>query len=319
MTLRTIVLTFVSLIFIANFAQGQQISRSTLHKYQQLSFNPAVAGVGGMGKAQLLVRNQFMGLPEGAGPQSTWLNFDMPIKKIKSGVGLTINQLSEGFEKRLLFKANYSYFIDFGSGELSLGLSAGVNSIGWNLKSPIYPDGTEDSFIQKLTAEKNYNNLIFGFGACYKTPNFYASLGITEINQPKLKLQNEKIDYFKRTFWLGGGYDLKTANPLWIIKPAAQIKTTFAATQLNFDLIAEYKSAIMGGITYSTSGELSPVLGLQFSENSKLDGLMAIISYDILLSKMNKQSAGNLEFMLSYSFTIGIEKENKIYKSVRFL
>jgi len=319
MNLRTIVLTFVSAIFTANFATGQQIPRSTLHKYQQLSFNPAVAGIGGMGKAQVLVRNQYMGLPEGAGPQSTWVNFDMPIKKVKSGVGLTINQLSQGFENRLHFKANYAYFIDFGTGELGLGLSAGINSIGWELKNPIYPDGPNDNFVQQLTAEKNYINPIFGFGACYKTQNFYTSLGITELNQPKLKMQSKKVDYFKRTYWLGAGYDLKTVNPLWVIKSAAFVKTTFAATQLSFDLIAEYKSFLMGGITYTTSGDLSPILGVQFNNDSKFDGLMALISYDILLSKKNTQSVGNLEFMLSYSFTIGIEKENKIYKSVRFL
>jgi hypothetical protein len=75
----------------------------------------------------------------------------------------------------------------------------------------------------------------------------------------------------------------------------------------------------LGGITYTTSNDLSPIFGIQFNNDSKLDGLMALISYDILLSKMNTQSAGNLEFMLSYSFTIGIEKENKMYKSVRFL
>ncbi|MDR0941739.1 MAG: type IX secretion system membrane protein PorP/SprF, partial [Bacteroidales bacterium] len=259
------------------------------------------------------------GLPEGAGPQSTWVNFDMPIKKIKSGVGLTINQLSQGFESRLLFKANYAYFINFGNSELSLGLSAGINSIGWEVKNPIYPDGTDDAFVQQLIAEKNYINPIFGFGACYKASSFYASLGITELNQPKLKLQNQKIDYFKRTYYVGAGYDLKTANPLLIIKPAAFIKTTFATTQLSFDLIAEYKSFIVGGITYTTSGDLSPILGMQFNNGGKLDGLMALISYDILLSKMNTQSSGNLEFMLSYSFTIGIEKENKLYKSVRFL
>ena len=309
------------MIFTAHFAAGQQIPRSTLHKYQQLSFNPAVAGIGGMGKAQVLVRNQFMGLPEKSGPQSNWVNFDMPIKKIKSGAGLTINQLSEGFESRLYFKANYAYFIDFDDAVLGLGLSAGINSIGWELKNPIYPDGQSDNFVQLLTSKKNYNTPIFGFGTCYKTPNFYASLGITELNQPKLKLQlqGKKVDYFKRTYWLGAGYDLKTVNPLWIIKPAALVKTTFAATQLSFDLIAEYKSFLMGGITYTTSGDLSPILGVQFNNDSKFDGLMALISYDILLSKMKAQSAGNLEFMLSYSFTIGIEKENKLYKSVRFL
>ena len=54
-------------------------------------------------------------------------------------------------------------------------------------------------------------------------------------------------------------------------------------------------------------------------DETKLDGLKAIFSYDIVTSKLGGESAGNLEFMLSYDFNLFIEKENKIYKSVRFL
>ena len=54
-------------------------------------------------------------------------------------------------------------------------------------------------------------------------------------------------------------------------------------------------------------------------DGTKLDGLKAIFSYDIVTSKLGGESVGNLEFMLSYDFNLFIEKENKIYKSVRFL
>jgi type IX secretion system PorP/SprF family membrane protein len=320
MNFQTIVLICISLLFSTSIAFGQQIPRSTLYKYQQVSFNPAIAGIGNLGNAQIVNRNQFMGLPEGSGPRATWLNVDMPIKQINSGVGVSVNQLGQGFENRLILKANYAYFLDLGGNQLGFGLSAGINSIGWDVKNPVYPGGgTNDNFIDQITAQKNYINPIFGFGTCYRTPQFYTSFAISELNNPKLKLQNKRIDYFNRTYWLAVGYDYKPTNPEWTIKTAALVKSTFVATQLSFDLITEYKSFLMGGITYTSSNDLSPIFGVQFNNGGKLDGLMALISYDIMMSKMNTQSSGNLEFMLSYSFTIGIEKENKTYKSVRFL
>ena len=73
------------------------------------------------------------------------------------------------------------------------------------------------------------------------------------------------------------------------------------------------------GISYTSSQDISLNIGAQFKDGTKLDGLKAIFSYDIVTSKLGGESAGNLEFMLSYDFNLFIEKENKIYKSVRFL
>ena len=299
---------------------GQQSPRSTLSSYHQTTYNPSIVGSTKYGNVQTIVREQYMNFTDDAGPSSIWFNFSMPLKKINSGVGLSINQLTEGFEKRLDFKGSYAYHLDLGNGKLGMGLSLGASTIGWEIKNPIYPDGTSDAFVDsKISAKENYINLLLGFGVYYKVNNLNITLAATEMNEPSLKNDSYKVDYYNRNYWIGAGYEMKTNNPMWVIKPSMLLKTTISDTQINFDLISEYNNFIIGGISYTSSNDISPIFGVQFNDGSKFDGVKAIFSYDIVTSKLGGQSSGNMEFMVGYNFNLSVEKENKTYKSVRFL
>lgn len=302
------------------FCIAQQSPRSTLSAYHQMTYNPSVVGSTKFGNVQTVVREQYMDFSENAGPSSVWFNASLPLTKLQSGVGLSINQLTQGFEKRLDFKANYAYHIDLGTGKLGAGISVGARTIGWEIKNPIYPDGLNDVFVDsKIANKENFVNLLLGFGVYYKVNNVFTSLAITEMNKPALKTESSKVEYYNRTYWLSAGYEFKTSNPMWIVKPSALVKTTFTDTQINFDLISEYNNFIVAGISYTSSHDISPIFGVQFNDGSKFDGLRAIISYDIVTSKLGGQSSGNMEFTVGYNFSLSVEKENKTYKSVRFL
>lgn len=302
------------------FCIAQQSPRSTLSAYHQMTYNPSVVGSTKFGNVQTVVREQYMDFSENAGPSSVWFNASLPLTKFQSGIGLSINQLTQGFEKRLDFKANYAYHIDLGTGKLGAGISVGTRTIGWEIKNPIYPDGLNDAFVDsKITNKENFVNLLLGFGVYYKVNNVFTSLAITEMNKPALKTESSKVEYYNRTYWLSAGYEFKTSNPMWIVKPSALVKTTFTDTQINFDLISEYNNFIVAGISYTSSHDISPIFGVQFNDGSKFDGLRAIISYDIVTSKLGAQSSGNMEFTVGYNFSLSVEKENKTYKSVRFL
>lgn len=261
-----------------------------------------------------------MGFEDNAGPSSTWLDVSMPIKSIKSGVGLSITQTKEGFEKRLSAKLNYAYHLDLGAGRLGFGLSAGLNSAEWDLSSAIYPDGSSDTYLeQTIGSQDKFSNLLLGFGMFYQTGGLYAAFAVTELNEPKLKSDYGKIDYLDRHYWLSAGYEFKTSSPKWVVVPSMTLKTTFSDWQASFDLRTIYNNFIITGLSYTSAHDVSLNLGTQFKNGSKLDGLKAIFAYDIVTSKLGGESAGNLEFMLSYDFNIFVEKENKSYKSVRFL
>lgn len=300
---------------------AQQVPRSTLHMQHQSSYNPAEVGILGEGDVTLVVREQYMSFPGSTGPSVVWFNASLPLEKLKGGVGLSLFNQTQGFEKRFDFKANYSYRIQLQEGVLGLGLSAGGSSLGWEIKNPVYPDGPTDSYIDsKIAGKENFLNLLLGFGVYYKIKNLYTTFAITEMNQPQLKYDDgTNGSYFKRHYWLSAGYDYRTMNPMITLHPSFLIKNITATTQVSFDGVAQYNSMFLGGISYTSSNDVSLLFGVKFGEGRKFEGMRAIFSYDLVTSKIGAQSSGNLEFMIGYSYSLQIEKVNKSYKSIRFL
>ncbi len=310
--------TAILLLDLSCFAQLNP--RSTLYEFHQSSYNPAICGAFDYGTAALVLRKQYVGFEDKSGPASTWFDVSMPIKSLNSGVGLAVAQTKEGFEKRLSAKLNYAYHLDLGTGTLGLGLSAGLNTAEWDLSDAVYPDGSSDTYIENTIASQDrFSNLLLGFGVFYHHGGLYAAAAITELNEPALKYEGGKSDYLKRHYWLSCGYEYQTSSPKWTIHPAMTLKTTFVDWQASFDCRLVYDNFIIGGLSYTSSNDISLNVGVQFCDGSKFDGLKTIFSYDIVTSKLGGESAGNLEFMVSYDFNIFVEKENKTYKSVRFL
>lgn len=312
--------TIMYIVVLNSIAFAQLNPRSSLYAFHQSSYNPAICGAFDYGNASLVVRNQYVGFVDKSGPSSTWFNVSMPIKSVNSGVGLSVAQTKEGFEKRVSAKLNYAYHLNLRSGRLGLGLSAGLNTVGWDLSGAVYPDGTNDNYLESTIGSKEkFSNLLLGFGAFYQVGSLYAAFSVTELNEPSLKFDSGKMKYLKRHYWISCGYDYKTSSPKWTLSPAMTLKTTLSDLQVSFDCRAIYNNFAIVGISYTSSQDISLNIGAQFKDGTKLDGLKAIFSYDVVTSKLGGESAGNLEFMLSYDFNLFIEKENKIYKSVRFL
>ncbi len=288
--------------------------------YHESAYNPAQVGSASFGDVNMVIREQYMKFVDDAGPSTMWFNASLPIKKFNSGVGISLSRNKQGFEERIDFKLNYAYHINLGSGKFGFGVSVGGNTIGWSVEDPIYPDGSSDGFVDsEILSKDNFTNLLLGVGVYYKVKGLYSGFAVTEINEPNLKFESDKREYFKRHYWLSAGYDFKTSNPMWTIKPSILVKTSFADAQVNVDLLACYNNLIVAGGAYTSGNDFSLIAGVKFSNGGKLDGARAIISYDIIGSKLRTQSAGNLEIMLGYSFNLSVEKVNKTYKSVRFL
>lgn len=311
---------WIAILLCDIVAIAQLNPRSTLYAFHQSSYNPAICGAFEYGSAALVMRKQYMGFENGAGPATTWLDVTMPIHKVKSGVGLSVARTSEGFEKRTSAKLNYAYQLPVGVGTLGMGLSVGLNSASWDMSEAVYPDGSTDNFIETtIASQERFSNLLLGFGLFYQRGGLYAAAAITELNEPALKPDAGKVDYLKRHYWVSCGYEYQTTSPKWTLYPAMTLKTTFSDWQASFDCRAVYNNFVIGGLSYTSSHDLSLNVGVQFKDGSKFDGLKTIFSYDIVTSKLGGESAGNLEFMVSYDFNLFVEKENKTYKSVRFL
>lgn len=299
---------------------SQQSPGSTLHNYHQNSFNPAETAMNGIGDVSLIVREQYINFPGNAGPSVLWFNSTLPIPSIKSGVGLAVRNQSQGFENRLDFKLNYAYHLQLSNGMLSMGLGFGGSSIGWDIKNPVYPDGASDTYIDtKISNQENFLNLLLDFGVYYKMRNLYAGFSVTEMNEPKLTYETGESAFYTRHYWLTAGYDYITSNPLFTLHPSMLIKSTVSNTQMTVDVTTIYNRMIVGGVSYTSSNDISLILGVKFGEGRKFEGMRAFFSYDIITSKIKAQSSGNVEFMVGYSFDLSVDKINNSYKSVRFL
>jgi len=312
------VILFTCMLY--GLSYSQQVPRSTLYMFHQNSYNPAETAIDELGDVNIVAREQYLNFPKSSGPQVIWFNTSFPLVSLNSGVGLSLRNQTQGFENRIDFKCNYSYKIVLSDGIFSMGVSVGGANIGWNIENPIYPDGVGDTYIDtKIATQENFLNLLLGFGVYYKMKNVYTGFAVTEMNQPQLKYESGEGLFYKRHFWYSLGYEYKTSNPMVTIHPSLLAKSTLITTQVNLDAIIEYNKTIVGGFSYSSNNDVSLIFGAKFGENRKFNGMRAFFSYDIVTSKISTQTAGNLEFMLGYSFDLSVDKVNKSYKSVRFL
>lgn len=316
---------------------AQQKSRNTLNMYNISSYNPAVVGSTSYGDAFVGVRQQNMTSSDNEnygdlGASTQWLGVNMPLKKLSSGIGLVFSNDKIGFESTQDIKLSYAYQIKIGEGKLGLGIEFGILSYTFDLSEAIYPNGVSgsgsDSWLQQKYAASKESIIepSIGGGVFYKSKEIYCGISTTQINEPKFDLSGNEVSYIERTYWITAGYNYQTSNPLWVIKPSALLKSNLnfddgfnSVSQLSIDLLIQYNKFVIAGVCYTSSSDISPVLGIEINNGSKLDGLRVLGAYDISWSDLQSQHSGSLEVMIGYSFNLSIEKVTKSYKSVRFL
>lgn len=316
---------------------AQQKSRNTLNMYNIGSYNPAVVGSTSYGDAFFNLRDQYWNLTDynsdKINTSTQWFGIHMPIKRFNSGIGVQFDFNKIGFEDRKDINLNYAYQFKLGEGKLGLGINIGVSMFKFSLEDAIYPNGVNgtgsDTWLQERygkMGEETINKFILGAGILYRSKDVYFGISSTQLNEPNFDFDNDEVDYIKRTYWVTAGYNYQTSNPLWVIKPSALLKANLnsndglgAIAQLSIDLLLQYNKFVVAGVSYTSSRNISPVLGVEISNGSKLDGLRMLAAYDFTWSDYNDQHAGSFELTIGYSFNLSIEKVTKSYKSVRFL
>ena len=84
----------------------------------------------------------------------------------------------------------------------------------------------------------------------------------------------------------------------------------------NFSLsgILTYNEKFYGGVAYKPIDAISFLAGVSLPS-----GIEVAVSYDLTTSSIINYSHGSFEFMVGYSFSLDKDKDNRKYKSVRFL
>jgi len=309
--------TVISAFFIAvSMVFGQQDPVLSYYMFNTQTYNPGYSGMSGMVTATALTRQQWVGFT--GAPSTMIFNVNTPFNLfgLRSGAGLLVEADQYGFSNDINLSLSYSYLFPIGTGTLGTGFSLGMLNKTlapeWFIPSgtthtppsgdPLIPENDESFIALDLSA-----------GVYYQGLNYYAGISVTHINQPKIKY-SETATYVSRQYYLTAGYYFQLPNPAFELIPSVFIVNDGATTQYVATNMFRYNKKIWGGVSYRISDAVTGFAGVEL-----YNGLKIGYGYDFPISEIRKGTSGSHEFVVSYSFDIGLGKSVTKYKSIRFL
>lgn len=310
---------------LANNINAQQDPQFSHFPFGLNQFNPAVSGMQKGISAGAILRTQWVGID--GHPVSQLVFADMPLYQIKSGAGISITNDQAGQEKTLFLSGSYSYIMQVGTGELGIGISAGIiqKSIdGSLLKAPqgTYEPGVishNDEFIPLTKVSGLAPDL--GLGAYYVNGNLSVGLGSTHLISPKIKfdLGNQtSIIQYKPHLYFQGSY-LISVSDLFVLKPSILAKSDLTENQVDLNTLLVYNGNIWAGVSFRGYSSRSKdaiigMLGIKLSNNFSFG-----YSYDVNLSALRVVNGGSHELMVNYFVPMIKPRKGKIINNPRFL
>ena len=295
---------------------GQQDPVLSNYMFNTQTYNPGYSGMSGMITATALTRQQWVGFP--GAPSTMIFNVNTPFSLfgLRSGAGLLVEADRFGFSNDIGLSLSYSYLFTLGTGTLGAGISAGMLNMTispeWYIRSgpghtppsgdPLIPENDESFIAPDISA-----------GIYYQGLNYYAGISVTHLNQPKVKY-SETATYVSRQYYLTAGYYFRLPNPAFELIPSVFIVNDGATTQYLATGMVRYNKKIWGGVSYRISDAITGFAGIEL-----YNGLKVGYGYDFPISEIRKGTSGSHEFLVSYSFDLGLGKSVTRYRSIRFL
>ena len=280
---------------------AQQEPQITQYMFNQVSVNPAAAGVRGAICVTGYGRGQWIGMEDSTGainPRTYGLSMDMPLYALKSGVGLNFWYGMLGAEKNTTIKLDYAYHHVFPNNHmLSFGLDFGIlhKSIDYSRldyeNDPSIPVSEETGTITDLGLGVHYN-IHRKFYAGFSVKNLLGSS--SEIGGPDFDLA--------RHYYLMAGYDFqfedKWRRPL-VLTPGFLVKATAGSVQADISAILTWNDLVWGGILFRTERAVGLLAGVTFN------GVSAGFSWDYTLnSTFAEGSRNSIEVFIKYCYPI---------------
>jgi type IX secretion system PorP/SprF family membrane protein len=293
---------------------AQQDPQFSQYMFDRLSINPAVAGTTGQLCATAFLRQQWSGF-DGA-PKTGLLNVHKDIKKISSGVGMSVYLDELGQQKSTFARLHYSFHrkVQGGKGTIAVGLYAGLgsHSLGnaWIARDPV----ADDSAIPGNGISQSGFDL--GAGVYYTTKKFWA--GISSTHLPETKLDDVSIQ-MARHYFVQAGYDWYiNGDQKYIVQPSALVKSDATSTQIDLNALFLYNNQVWLGVGYRTEDAVAVLIGYQYKPNEK--SMFRIgYSYDVTTSTLSNYSSGSHELMLNYCVLLVKPPNVQRYFNVKYL
>lgn len=289
------------------FAMAQQEPQFTEYMFNRLSYNPGYAGSSGSISLALMYRNQWMGFsvdaPEsgkaGSVPTDILATFDMPVKFLHGGIGLTFTNDKIGYWTNNNVSLDYAFRMFWGEGNLSAGVELELSSKALD-KSGLYGIDENDPVLNNI-AESAFL-IDASVGAYYQVPSkYWVGLSVKNL----LGAHDESLHFANaRTAYLMGGYEYTPdMAPSIRLKPSFMLKTAdLSYFQGEVTGLVDFRNLIWAGVGYRVQDALYVLFGVHWRK------LQVGFSYDLTTSNLGTykmgRSFGTLEAYLRFSFKI---------------
>ncbi|GAB4017939.1 PorP/SprF family type IX secretion system membrane protein [Spirosoma koreense] len=310
------------LVVTGRSAFAQQDPQFSLYMYNPIYYNPAAAGSEGVSRVQITHRTQYLGYQtvgngdESAAQSTQLLSFNMPLAKIKSGIGIYALNDKYGPSINQAVQVSYAYRMALKNGTLAIGVQAGMFNKGYDFNQfrpndpgdPLIPGGRINQFKPDL-----------GAGVYYNTVDYWIGVSMTHLNKAKYSYITDRSTdpsdskaYLTAGYRLGIGYNIDVQPSVLV-----QYSTTtgFPGSAVALNILATYDSRIWGGVGYRFNDAIMATAGINLMHNN---ALRVGYSLDIVTSGVNAKSPTSHEVLLAYAFPAPDARKKPIIRTPRF-
>jgi type IX secretion system PorP/SprF family membrane protein len=297
--------------------------------YEAPSFyNPAAIGLTDFVRIRAGARLQWVGVDNA--PQTFAGVADMPVKIAtqRIGVGLMVNQESQGLYSTLNIDAQLGYKFKKLGGEWTVGLGIGMYDQSFKGSEVYLPD--DDDFHQGSdegipTSDIHGTGLDVAAGIYYKHRLFWAGLSCTHLNNPTVTMTAEGTGGSQgvernfsftahRTLYFMGGCNIPVKNTLFEIIPSVMVKSDFTFTTGEITARTRYRKFLSFGVGYRWNDAIIATVA------AEIKNFYIGYSFDYSTTALGKASSGSHELWLGYSLKLDMgEKNRNRHKSVRLM
>ena len=182
-------------------------------------------------------------------PRVMYFGADMPFSLFNKqhGVGVGFFNEAIGLFRNQRFWGQYAYQMKIRKGKLGIGLQVGMLTVAFDPSDINLGDETDDDAFP--TTSESGTSVDLGVGAYYSHPKFYAAFSAHHLTAPRVSLGEKSQIKIHPIFYLTGGYNIQTRNPLISIQPSMQLQSDFTSTRLDVtgQLFYSYRSKVLSG------------------------------------------------------------------------
>lgn len=294
------------MVLLTASLHAQQDEQMSLYMHNQLYYNPAYAGSRDALSAIAIARFQWVNF-DGA-PRSQWFSIHAPLMQRYLGVGLHAVNDRIGNRSRTAVYADVcgSIPVSKKGGRIALGLSGGIDVVGYDFSDVKVVDATDPYFGEVYTDTKPN----VGAGLYYYGDKHYIGISSPRLLEAKATNFDTLINRLNaRHFFLSGGY-VFTLNSVLKLKPSTLIKYTPNAP-LTVDVNATFimYEKVWAGLMY----RFHESMGVNMLVNFKNTFAVGYV-YDFPINGLRTFQSGSHEIFLRYDMRL----KKSVYSSPRY-